>query len=495
MESSVRAQGLPEHQQLSQWLQRAARRVQTRDRLRAGGWILCTLLSGFAVYFLLQTLRVPSPVLVALSPLLLLATVGAGAYVAWRWARRPSLTSAAGEADTRGNLKDELKSAYWFARQDARSVWEAAVVRGAAEKIRDLDPRELFPLRIPDSFGIAAALGTIVLALCVIERHATAPVGPALSAVGHLAPEARTALRAQAGEHETAADASATSVAALHAQEAVERWTKPEDVVRSANGTDDRAEAGGTVQARDVKRMQALVEAAEPGGPARPAGSDARDQAGGISAGVAQGILERLQALLAGGDEPSREQPQAADERQDHVPRQGDHEAEETQTRNADRSTTMDALNDALRALSQAATGGERMTNSPPSQASPNRARANINGGAMGMRVNTSEAGEGGEDTPPDTPSEGAEPVLGKPTLRLAAQLQRLSTGSGQNDSPGMGEGFYAATQAQAALVDLAPAQGPQRSAAEAALAREQVPLPYRAAVKRYFLTEHGKEH
>ena len=495
MESSVRSQGLPEHQRLSQWLQQAARRVQTRERLRGGGWILCTLLSGLAAYLLLQTLRVPSPVLAALSPLLLLATVGAAALVAWRCARRPSLTSVAGEADTRGNLKDELKSAYWFACQDVNSAWEAVVVRGAAQKIRDLDPRELFPLRIPGSFGIAVALGTIVLALCVIEWHATAPVGRALSAIGHLPPEARTPFGARTGERDTAFGARATSASAAHAQEAVELWTKAEEPARSTDGTEDRAEAGRTTPARDVKRMQALLEPAEPGGAARPAGPDPHAQAGEVSAEVAQGILERLQALLAGGDEPSRERVQAADDRQDHAPRQSDHEAEETQTRNTDRSTTMDALNDALRALSQAATGGERMANSPPAQASPNRARANINGGAMGMRVNTSQAGEGGEDTPPDTPSEGAEPVLGKPTLRLAAQLQRLSAGSGQSDSPGLGEGFYAATQAQAALVDLAPAPGAQRGAPETALAREQVPVPYRAAVKRYFLTEHGKEH
>jgi hypothetical protein len=33
-----------------------------------------------------------------------------------------------------------------------------------------------------------------------------------------------------------------------------------------------------------------------------------------------------------------------------------------------------------------------------------------------------------------------------------------------------------------------------ERSAGEAALTREQVPIAYRASVKRYFLTEHGKE-
>jgi len=85
--------------------------------------------------------------------------------------------------------------------------------------------------------------------------------------------------------------------------------------------------------------------------------------------------------------------------------------------------------------------------------------------------------------------------VLGKPTLRLAAQLQRLSAGTAHNEpAAGAAEGFYAATQAQAARLDFTPAQLAETSAGEAALTREQVPVAYRASVKRYFLTEHGKE-
>jgi hypothetical protein len=217
-----------------------------------------------------------------------------------------------------------------------------------------------------------------------------------------------------------------------------------------------------------------------------------------VAAEVAQGILERLQSLLGQGtSDPKREETApAGNEHENGVPGWRDNGASETQRRDTEQHTTMDALNDALKALSQAATGDRSMANSPPGQTSQNNGRTNINGGAMGMRVNTSQAGPGGEDTPPDTPSEGSgEPVLGKPTLRLAAQLQRLATGAAQAD-PGStsSEGFYAATQAQAARLDFSAAQAPERIANEAALTREQVPIAYRASVKRYFLTEHGKE-
>jgi hypothetical protein len=85
--------------------------------------------------------------------------------------------------------------------------------------------------------------------------------------------------------------------------------------------------------------------------------------------------------------------------------------------------------------------------------------------------------------------------VLGKPTLRLAAQAQRVGASALPGETGGTDEGFYVATQVQAARLGLTAAPALQRSVGEAALAREQVPVPYRASVKRYFLIEHGKEH
>ena len=167
-----------------------------------------------------------------------------------------------------------------------------------------------------------------------------------------------------------------------------------------------------------------------------------------------------------------------------------------TQGRDAEQQTTMDALNDALRALGQAATGNEPMANSPPGPASQNNVRVNISGGAEGMRVNTSDAGEGGEDTPPEAPTEDlGGSVLGKATARLAARLQRLDNAVPEGDPHALGgEGSYAATQAQTARVGLSAVPAARPGASDAAIAREQIPVAYRASVKRYFLTEHGKE-
>jgi len=488
-----------ECQLLLEWLGRAAQRMQTRRGLRELGRLVCTLLSALGVYLVLDAVGVPAPALVALGALLLLAACGVSALFVWRCAHRPSLLVAAGEADTRLALKDELKSAFWFARQHSRSATEVLMLHRAAETVQRLDLRKAFPVRVPGNFGVAAALGAIALGLTFASHDTTHSVGSGLALAGDLKADARKALRDGQTEEQGAfrSDSKASS-STPKAQTESELWTKAEELARSLKSAEERAELQRAIQARDVKRVRELLEPADQAALASPAGSDAREQAGQVSADVAQSIVERLQSLLGeGSSESKREDPAvAAGDHEEGVPGWRDNGTQQSERRDTEQHTTMDALNDALRALSQAATGDRPMANSPPGQTSQNNGRTNINGGAMGMRVNTSQAGAGGEDTPPDTPSEGlGEPVLGKPTARLAAQLQRLSAGTAHNEPvASAAEGFYAATQAQAARLDFTAAQLAERSANEAAVDREQVPVAYRASVKRYFLTEQGKE-
>ena len=88
-----------------------------------------------------------------------------------------------------------------------------------------------------------------------------------------------------------------------------------------------------------------------------------------------------------------------------------------------------------------------------------------------------------------------SDPVLGRRTLRLAAQLQRVRVehNDGEQDE-GTPEAFYAATRAQAARLDYQTVTARPRATNEESLDAEQMPLAYRAAVKKYFLTEHAKE-
>ena len=163
--------------------------------------------------------------------------------------------------------------------------------------------------------------------------------------------------------------------------------------------------------------------------------------------------------------------------------------------RGPEHETLTTALTEALRALAQAITGDTAPV-PPDIRPSQESGKANLNASNRGVRLDVSQMGPGGDDTPPDRPSAGdSEPVLGKPTQRLAAQLRQVAAGAAHSDQdPGTGEGLPAATQAQAARVEFAATQASTRAASEAALTRSQVPVAYRASVKRYFVQQHADD-
>jgi hypothetical protein len=285
-------------------------------------------------------------------------------------------------------------------------------------------------------------------------------------------------------------------MSAAQAREAGKLWAGTEAAGQTQGDAKEGTVGQRATRAQEAKRvLEEIVGTTEQAVPSSPVAPDLLTQAAKVSAEVAQGILDRVQALLGDGSGSKPGATQATEQREPNASTRGG-EQQEAQRRDADQHMTLDALNEALRALSQAPTGDQPMANGAAGDGSQNNGRSNISGGAMGMRVNTTEAGPGGADTPPEAPTEGlGEPVLGKPTLRLAAQAQRVGASALPEETRGTDEGFYVATQVQAARLGLTAAPALQRSVGEAALAREQVPVPYRASVKRYFLIEHGKEH
>src|SRR6266446_943557 len=86
-----------------------------------------------------------------------------GAYIAWRALRQVTLAQAAGEADARARLKDELKSAYWFVSTPEPSPFAALQIARAAATARRLDPGAIVPGRPPRSLYAVAGLGAALL--------------------------------------------------------------------------------------------------------------------------------------------------------------------------------------------------------------------------------------------------------------------------------------------------------------------------------------------
>jgi hypothetical protein len=495
---------MSERDVLLNWLTRAALRLRLVRRLRELGWTASVLLGLLALYLLLRATPVPAAVLAALVPLLLLAALAVVLVYCWRVTRRPSLAHAAGRADAQGSLDDELKSAYWFVQHDDMSAPVASMLRHAARTVQRLDPRELFPLSVPASALPAVALAAVAVALATLP---TGSPGPQFAEAGVAnVPNPTNAARRSAWNEVGARDerfgfgALRQDARSGKPQDDQAIWSRAEEAGRSLANGEEREALQRAVQDRDTKRVMQLLDATRPGLPLG-GGPAARPEANQVSPEVAQGILDRLRELLSEDGEPAAE---------DSKPMAGDGDIRLTQERSSDpqepqqrdkahRDEAEDVLNAALRSLSRngierrQAVGGQG-----EAQGWQEGGATNLNGGAMGRRVGVSRAGAGDGNSPPGNPSGNAEsePVLGKQTLRLAAQLQRLNAGGNvAGEQEGTPEAFYAATQAQASRQELLSVSGAARAADEAALERRQLPLAYRSAVKKYFLTEHEKEH
>lgn len=474
---------------LCAWLDHAALRLAARQRLRQAGWTLCGLLLLLAAFLALRAL-LPQPVLTALVPLLALSGLALVTLCARHCWRAPDSRTAAAEVDARSGLNNEILSAYWFAQQGRLSGWETLVVQRAARSLGARDVAELFPLRLPGSVLAAGALGALVLGLSLAGGTSRTEKEGAEASPARNVGQSTVPADAEDGADEPGAEALGSRVPFQVAQRVAEA-APPSAYGTSADlpgqGKGEQAPGAGlppgaaghdrTDLLRSISARDSLAEAAR------------------LSAEVMQDLLDRVSAAVGKGRDA------IADAGQDNDLPQGRTEGapgapQEAHDREKETHVTMEQLSEALRALSQAPTGDTAMPSSAPSEGSQGDARGNIKGGAMGVRVNTSELGEGGDDQPPDVPSESPEgPLLGKASARRAAQLRQLASASSDaDDHAGGADGFYAVTQAQAARVGMTSPVPAQRAAGEAALAREQVPLGYRASVKRYFLLEHGRE-
>jgi len=487
---------------LLDWLTRASQRLRLLRRLHELGWIATALIGLLALYLALRALPLPAPVLAATAPLLLLAAIAALPLSYWRLTRRPSLAHTAGRADARAGLDDELKSAYWFVRQEDQSTAVASMLRHAAHTVQRLELRQVFPVSVPGSVLCAAALAAAAAMLAALPPRAGEPqvAEPGVPGTAAAVEAARLGTRvASAGSDDRSAlDAPERAARSDSAREDDEVWSQVEQAARKLDSGEQREALERAVQSRDAARALQLLEALQPGSPedGNPA---AHPEANQVSPEVAQGILQRLQELLKQDDEPAGpDSKPIAEQGELRVSQEQGREPQAGEQRDqAHSDQAEDLLNAAMRSLSRNDIGG-RPAVGGQGESGQESGATELNGGAMGRRVSRSRAGAGDGNAPPGNPSGNAEaePVLGKQTLRLVTQLQRRNVGgSGAEQDDGTPEAFYAATQAQASRLELEPVEAGTRSSDEDALEHRQLPLAYRSAVRKYFVTEHEKDN
>ena len=130
---------------------------QASEELVSGA--LCVL-AFFAAYALLRSLTGASAVLSAVQPLFFFSGIAILAVFCARAIRKMTLAHAANEADTRANLFDELKTAYWLAARGDLSSLESLQMQRADVTARHLHARKLIPRfpRLKISLLLAFAL-------------------------------------------------------------------------------------------------------------------------------------------------------------------------------------------------------------------------------------------------------------------------------------------------------------------------------------------------
>src|SRR6185436_13790132 len=82
-----------------------------------------------------------------------------------RIVQKATLEQAAASIDKRAELKDELRTAFWFINNPRPSEWVDAQVRRAASHAQNLNLDVLYPRQIPKSSFISAAMILLFVSL------------------------------------------------------------------------------------------------------------------------------------------------------------------------------------------------------------------------------------------------------------------------------------------------------------------------------------------
>ncbi|MBL8533220.1 MAG: hypothetical protein JNL33_05125 [Betaproteobacteria bacterium] len=480
-------------------LEPAVRRVKTRDRIRELGWIAGSLSAAFGVHLILLATNLPQDIALAARTTCMGVAMVVLGRCAWKFLRRPSMHAVAAELDEKSGLDDVLKSAYWFASRGSPSAWESALLTRATRTVRGIDLVQVLPVRMSGGAARAAVLGALVLAAGLLAgrtdvQRAVMPEVEVLFGRGH----GITSVEPSPNSIDDDSNASPPdSVAAAgdgpspnpgsSADRRPDGAASDPDVEAEAGSTGPRGSEGprgGHIRAR---------EAAGESEPAAPGEGGALQQALELSAALARGAVERVQSFLGRASPQTKRADLGADLAE---ARSGAGQGVARQDAQQEH-TTMNEMSQAMQQLTPSLDGDRpapaRSTTEPPSQGGGGK--ANITGGADGMRVNLDQIGDDGDDTPPDAPLSEPGTLHGKRTERLAVTLDRImDTARGTQTAAGASEGFYAASQAQAARVELSPVADTARGRSEAALSGSTVSAAQRNAVKRYFLLEHGRE-
>ena len=486
-----------------------ARRMRLTSASRELAWAACAISGGFVVYQILATVIASPSVMGGLKALLVLLLIAIVGFYAARCARPLTLAQAAAASDTRADLSDELKTAYWFAGQgdafprgDAAPQGDAAPlidlqIRRAVLVAQKLNPSKLFVITIPRSAFAAAGLGLAAGLLAWFSPRFEYAPSPAAQTIATVSNKAST--DARTGQALPEPPAKVRDEQDNRENEAA--WAKLETTTRSLGQSQELNAVAAMIKSRDATRAAQLLE--EFSRKRAFAQAQAAGRTLAVSGRASPDLLARLKDLFSsGGDAPQPAQDGSANDPLARALDLAQRLAEDASSRanNPATHTADEATNNPLQAAVPLERFGPRETRRSQTQGGEFAGTTDVEGGAMGRRVTQTSIGAGGKPSSNETSDNNnieAEAVIGKRTMRLAAKLERVKI-EGNNSEGDGAQGFtdsiYAATRAQQAQLDYQNAPRQARYVSESAMSGERVPLAYRGAVKDYFLNLNRKE-
>ena len=445
------------------------------------------------------------------------------------------LGRAAAIADTAGRLHDELKSAYWFMRQDHRTVWAEAQVHRATQTARGLQAKRLVPTIVPRRVWIAAVLSGILLLLQSV------PAAPPLLAFTNVPIDPSSLTEAQEeqfeeihnlveqaqmlDEDQISADAQERLEEAMRALEAdqltmeelLRQLREAQNALEEGNlemsamqeALEDLAQdftgSGELAELAEAMKNQDLSEAAEL---MRQLAQQLSQMDGQQLAEMAKQLQQAGQGDQASMDELMKALQEAADAMSDEQvaeamqAMQEAADAMEGMSQRMDAQEMMNQASQQMQAMQQSMSQQQLAQQMMSQQAMASDQAGESQEGAMAMpsdEVQKSAAsGEMGDPSQQGGPAghatsdaiEGAEMQLGTPTT-LEVQLEMevvADEEEGPEEEPDPEDIFQEASRQETATVEYRNVRGPQNYAEGSALGVEQIPWRYRNLVKRYFL-------
>jgi hypothetical protein len=427
------------------------------------GW---TKLSVWVLVGLLTVAMVSSRLAGSLLLVAILATLGAVLISIWTWRTRLSHYEAARRLDSATGLKDRLSTAIYFGGIERPDGMIGQQRKDAIARFGNVDPRGLFPVRMPSNVGRALALILVVAGLFAYRVHHKPPLVSLLQSTARshlvqsiLAPLVQAMqkdLQRTMGLVTTKPDAAAEEARRSDPSSSDDLWKGSDD---KGNGSKDEQQESAQAGEDSQDQVQA------PGGQETAPTAEAREQEG-----------DPQSDSKNGGDSATGKSQQASD-------------SQGADSRQSLGQSLMQALKNLL-SNSPNQQANNRANQPPSKQGTPQSGNSHQPGATESDKRGESRGSSDAKQKATQTASEGAGSQQGSKELRKDQEAHPVNAVPDRValEASGFKQQTRMNVQTETGTAQLATRdQSAQGDAAVNGAEQENIPARYRLYIQRYF--------